>query len=354
MTSDHKYASEVQPAEKLTQWAAWLSLAVSSAVLGIKFAAYGITGSSAIFSDALESIVNVIAALVALLVMKAVAAPADEDHPYGHGKLEYFSSAFEGGLVAFAALAIGYHAGQGFLEGRVPEAVGAGALLMIVSGAINFALGAYLVSVGRSQRSAALQASGRHVLSDVWSTVAVLGGLLAFALTGWTWVDPAVALLVAVLLLIQGARIVRESIGGLIDEIEPSSLTEMARAFTDSRKPGIIDIHQVKVIRSGRFHHIDAHVVMPEFWDVSTAHRVTEEFEAEVVKRYSYDGEMAIHLDPCGRNYCKVCSLPDCPVRAAEFVAEKEFIASHIILSPADILENTKAKVGDTSAERKA
>jgi cation diffusion facilitator family transporter len=324
----------MEVSEKIVFRAAQISFFVSVAVLLIKIFAYFKTGSTAVLSDALESIVNVVASFVALLVTKAVQEPADEEHPYGHGKLEYFSSAFEGGLVAFAAIAIGFSAVRAlFLSSQLSQ-LDVGLVIMVVAGLINLALGFYLRTIGRKHHSAALQASGAHVLSDVWSTVAVVTGLLLVKLTGWNWLDPVVAIVVAGLLLRQGYSIARESVGGLIDEMEPEALTQISRSFEDCRIAGIIDIHNLKIIRSGRFHHIDAHVVVPEFWDVLTAHNNTEEFEKAIIHKYPYEGEIAFHVDPCHKQYCRSCEIEECPIRVSPFEKRRDFMASQLIKGP--------------------
>jgi cation diffusion facilitator family transporter len=313
---------------------AWISLVLSIVILAIKFFAYSQTGSAAVLSDALESIVNVMAAIVALVVLRIVSAPADEDHPYGHGKLEYFSSAFEGGLITFAALAIGYSALEAFLRGVPPRNIDIGLLLMILAAVINLLLGLHLMAVGKKRRSEALQASGAHVLSDVVTTGGVLSGLLLVKVTGLAWLDPLTALVVAGHLLYSGAKIVRKSIGGLLDETEDKTLAEIAEALKSHRISGLIDVHNLKVIRSGRFHHIDAHLVVPEFWDMKTTHEVAEAYEKAVVKSYPYDGEIAFHLDPCERLYCLSCDLNSCPVRLQQFKELRPFTFQTLTKGP--------------------
>lgn len=313
---------------------AWLSFLVSGAVLVIKFWGFWITHSQAVLSDALESIVNVAASLLALFIMKKVSEPADEEHPYGHGKLEYFSSAFEGGLIAFAALAIGFGAVEAMVRGQALHELELGLVLVGLAGILNIFLGFYLVRVGKKHKSEALLASGHHVLTDVWSTVGVFIGLILVKITNWVWIDSVVALFVAALLLVSGYKIVRRSIGGLIDEIEPGALQDLAKCFVSHRRPGIIDIHHLKLIRSGRFHHVDAHLVVPEFWDISQAHAAMEEFEKAVVNSYEYDGEIAFHLDPCERKYCQACDLENCSVRQEKFQQLKTYSAASLIQGP--------------------
>ncbi len=291
--------------------------------MAIKFGAYQLTQSTAVLSDAVESIVNVIAALVAVFVMRAVAEPADEDHPYGHGKLEYFSAAFEGGLIAFASLVIAVESVRALLRGEGLHQLDTGAGIMMVAGLMNIGLGLHLQSVGKKHKSEALAASGLHVMSDVWTTAGVIAGLAIVHLTGLSWIDPLVALLVAGQLGYSGYKIVRKSAGALMDEIEPESLLELSKAFQSHRQPWVVDIHNIKVIRSGHFHHIDGHLAVPEFWDVAKTHQYAGKFEHDVVETYPFDGEIAFHIDPCERKYCSHCQMPDCPIRQRPFESVK-------------------------------
>ena len=315
----------------LSRKAALLSFGASLVILALKSWAYVQTGSTAVLCDALESIINVLASGVALMVMRAVAEPADEEHPYGHGKLEYFSSTFEGGLITFAGIMIAREAILAFKGDFVPRNLDFGLLISAGAALANLALGLYLRTVGRRQKSEALTASGQHVLSDVWSTVGVLVGLGLVKLTGLTWFDPLAALVIAVQLSYSGYRIVRRSMGGLIDEVELPTLRQLALAFQKNRGPGVIDIHLVKIIRSGRFHHIDCHLVVPEFWQILQTHELMENFEDAVVSTYPFDGEINFHLDPCFRDYCSICELQDCPVRSRDFAGTREFTAASLM-----------------------
>lgn len=327
-------SSQITARNRATIRASWVSLGFSFIIMVGKFFAYEMTHSTAVLSDALESIVNVIAALVAVFVMRAVAEPADEEHPYGHGKLEYFSAAFEGGLIAFASLAIANEAFRAFASGPTLHQLDVGAMLMVGTALMNLMLGIYLRRIGKSQMSEALSASGTHVLSDVWTTVAVIVGLVVVQITKATWLDPAIALLVAVQLGYSGYRIVRQSAGALIDQMEPESVQELAKAFQDSKEPWVIDVHNLKVIRSGHFHHIDGHLVVPEFWDIAKTHEYASTFERGVVEKYPFDGEIAFHIDPCERKYCEQCEMPDCPVRARDLLTPKVMTVESIIRGP--------------------
>lgn len=302
-----------------SQKAAWLLFVVGVALLIAKFWAFRLTASQAVFSDAMESIVNVAAALLSIVVVTIANRPADKDHPYGHGKVEFFSAAFEGGLITFAALLICVEAIHALVVGRQLHELGVGVMVVIGAGVVNLLLGLFILRFGRRHHSPALVASGQHVISDWWTSVGVALGLGVVWLTGIQWLDPLVGLFVGMLLARTGLILVRRSVGGLLDEEDREILGTLARVIENEQPEGIIQVHHCRVIRSGRFHHIDAHVVVPEFWDVSEAHQYTEEFEAKIMTRYPNEGELHLHVDPCRRAYCMFCSVKDCPIRKRPF-----------------------------------
>ncbi|MGL1932556.1 MAG: cation diffusion facilitator family transporter [Desulfotalea sp.] len=316
--------------------AAWISLLVSAIVMACKFAAFVVSGSEAIFSDASESVVNVLAALMALVVIFNAFKPADSDHPYGHGKMEFFSAAFEGGLISFAALVIIVKAVSALFVGTHVEDLQLGMWLLALSGLINLGLGVYLKRVGRRCQSKALMASGAHVLSDLWTSVGIIVGLVLYVLTGWSWVDPVIAIIVALFLVYTGWKIMREAGRDLLDGQDEELVAKMVILVNKHRFAGIIQLHHMRIIRSGNFHHIDAHLVVPEFWDIATYHKKTERFVKILMGDYEFKGEMCLHIDPCRSAYCSVCDLPNCNIRASEFVSLKSF-AIEEILSPKEI-----------------
>jgi cation diffusion facilitator family transporter len=295
------------------------SLGVSVVLLGAKYAAYRLTGSTAILSDALESIVNVVAALFALGCLVFAARPADRNHPYGHGKIEFFSAAFEGGLIAFAAVLIIYEVVQAAVHGVELRRLGAGVGIVIAAGLVNLALGWYLVRTGRRARSLILVADGRHVLSDFWTSLGIVVGLLLVRVTGFTWLDPVVAALVALNLLWTGLRLIRHAAGGLLDEEDRALLERLLRVLDAHVGGGVIRVHHLRAIRSGRFHHVDADLVVPEFWSVERAHELAERLAVVVMRELGVEGELVFHVDPCRRLYCAMCDVQDCPVRREPF-----------------------------------
>lgn len=299
--------------------AALLSIVVGIALFGVKYAAYAWTGSAAILSDALESSINVIAAVFAFAGLRFASRPADRGHPYGHGKMEYFSAVFEGGLIAFAALVIIGYAVRDLIRGPEVADVELGLLLTLAAGVVNAALGWFLLRIGRRYRSIALVADGQHVLSDFQTSVGVVVGLILVRLTGFAWFDPLAALVVGVSLSVTGYRLVREAAGGLLDEEDPELLKRVVAAFEAVRFPGIIRIHRLRAIRSGSEAHADAHLIVPEFWTVVQAHDAVFEFERRALATCGIGGDITFHVDPCLRALCAVCDLDACPVRERPF-----------------------------------
>jgi cation diffusion facilitator family transporter len=310
---------QLGPDDRKRLTAGCVSFFVGAALMCAKFLAYRLTGSAAIFSDALESIVNVLAAAFAIGSIVSAGRPADRGHPYGHGKIEFFSAAFEGGLIAFAAVAIGYQAIESIIHKPPLRQLDLGLAITIGAGLANALLGWFLLRVGRRTSSLILIADGKHVLSDFWTTVGVVAGLLLVRASGVRWLDPAVALVVALNLARTGFLLVRQSARGLLDEEDQSLLERILRAGEEVRTPGIIRMHHLRAIRVGRSVHVDAHLVVPEFWPVERAHDVAEAFERKVLRRCSAEGEILFHTDPCWKLYCEACELQDCPIRQQPF-----------------------------------
>ena len=226
------------------------------------------SGSTAILSDALESIVNVVAALFALGGLVFAGRPADRNHPYGHGKIEFFSAAFEGGLIAFAAVLIIYQVVQSLISGIEVRRLEVGLLIVLAAGLVNLVLGWFLIRTGRRHESLTLVADGQHVLSDFYTSVGIVVGLLLVRATGIAWLDPLVAAIVALNLMWTGVRLVRQAAGGLLDEEDTVLLNRLLEVLRGHIGQGVIRVHHLRAIRAGRFNHVDAHLVVPEFWSL--------------------------------------------------------------------------------------
>ncbi len=324
-------SSELSPGELRTRLSvAALTFVVGIVILGVKFWAFHITHSQAIYSDALESIVNVVTAVVGFAVIYYSSQSPDEDHPYGHGKVEYFSSAFEGGLIFFAAIFIFAEAVKAQLHNETLTNIDRGAFMIALCGLGNLLFGLFLKSVGKRTASPALQAAGVHLLIDFWTTSAAIVGIILVKYTGIQWLDRAVAVLLGIHMSFSGLKLVKKSATELMDAENPELLGQLAKIFEAHAGDGIIQIHHTKVIRSGWFHHIDGHAVVPEFWKVEQAHDRLDVFEHQVIKAYPYGGEVNFHLDPCKRKYCSVCDFKDCPVRAKPFEARMPVVLEHL------------------------
>lgn len=307
------------PEDRLRVRAVSISLAVGIALLLVKYFAWVATGSAAILSDALESITNVVGAAFGLAGILFARRPADEGHPYGHGKIEYMSAVFEGGLIAFAAVLIVWFASQELVFGAEVEQVDLGLLLTVAAGLVNAVLGLYLIRSGERTNSITLVADGRHVLADFKTSVGVVVGLALVRSTGWPVFDPLAALAVGLNLAWTGARLVRHGAGGLLDEEDTELLGRMVAAFDAEAFPGIIRLHRLRAIRSGAVTHADAHLIVPEYWTVETAHEAVNGFERAVLERGEVDGEIVFHTDPCRRALCRICDVSDCPIRMGAF-----------------------------------
>jgi cation diffusion facilitator family transporter len=285
--------------------AAITSLVVGFAIFLAKTIAYWRTGSSAILSDALESIVNVVAAAFGVYAVRFAAMPADHDHPYGHGKMEYLSAAFEGGLVGFAALTIVYSAVRALLEPPHLRSLDQGMILAAVAAVANLLLGLWLLRTGKAAESPTLVADGHHVLSDVWTTAGAIVGVAIVRLTGIAWIDPLVAILLALLLLRTSFKLVLSSANGLMDREDPELLQRLVDAFNASEVEGIGGVHHLRAIRSGDVVHVDAHVYVPHHWTVARAHAAAHELEESVKDKSGLNGEIALHFDTAGDDWVR-------------------------------------------------
>jgi cation diffusion facilitator family transporter len=303
-----------------------LSIVAGSCLLGLKYLSYVLSGSVALKSDAIESIVNVVAAVFALGAVVFAGKPADKEHPYGHGKIEHFSAAFEGGLISLAAVFILWEATKGFIYGVELKNLGLGLAVNLFAGALNGVLGWYMLRQGRKTRSKALEADGHHILSDFWTTVGIGIGLIAVKLTGIHWFDPLMAAVVGLLLARTGFRLVKESSQALLDMEDPEMLGKVLAAMNRARSWDIIAVHELRTFRTGRFTHVDVHLVVPEYYPVRQAHDLCEDFGKQALADGNIEGEVHTHVDPCGRIYCDRCPAPNCAIRQAPKTAETTFI----------------------------
>lgn len=269
----------------LARWA-WLSIAAALLTIGLKAGAYLITGSVGLLSDALESVVNLVAAILALVALTIAAKPADDTHHYGHGKAEYFSAGAEGVMIFVAAGAIVWSAVDRLLHPQPLESLGIGLTITLVATAINGAVGLLLIRIGRRHRSITLVADGKHLLTDVWTSVGVVVGVLLVGLTGWLPLDSLVAIAVGINILVTGANLMRHAARGLMDHALPHEDVAVIRrtlaGFTERHAPGELEFHALQTRESGRERFVSVHVLVPGSWTVTRGHDLVEDIESAI------------------------------------------------------------------------
>ncbi|MDP1735263.1 MAG: cation diffusion facilitator family transporter [Sulfuritalea sp.] len=280
----------------LTRYA-WLSIAAAIATILLKGVAWWLTGSVGLLSDAIESFVNLAGAVMALWMLTVAAQPADDDHAHGHGKAEYFSSAFEGFLILLAAVSIGYTAVDRLLHPQALEAVAVGLLVSVVASAINFATARTLMRVGRTHRSITLEADAHHLMTDVWTSVGVIGGVGLVWLTGWLWLDPAIALLVAANIVWTGWQLMQRSAAGLMDVSLPAEQIEQVETLLAGYRGQGLDFHALRTRQAGSRVFVTLHVLVPGSWTVQQGHDWSERIEADIRKALPH-AHVTTHLEP--------------------------------------------------------
>jgi cation diffusion facilitator family transporter len=294
------------------------SFGIGLLLMGVKFYAYGLTHSSAILSDALESIINVVAGAFAMGSVILAAKPPDETHPYGHGKIEFFSAGFEGALIIIAAVGIFKSGMAHLLHPQTLPNLGAGLVLLVGAGVVNGVLGVVLVRVGRGTDSLTLVADGKHVLTDVVTTGGVLAGLLLVQFTGWYRLDGIIACMVGIQILVTGSALVRQSFHGLMDAANPDVLDELSRLLVDNRRACWVDIHQLRAWKAGEHTHIDLHLVLPRDLSLEEAHQEAKDLESLIVRHFRAKASALIHMDPCLDVDCPVCACHLCSTRETD------------------------------------
>lgn len=302
--------------------ASLISIFTGSLICVLKFLGFYITGSRAILSDALESIINVIAAVLAALSIHHGAQEADEDHLYGHWKLEYFSAGFEGALVFMAGIGILITSIPALITGNQVEKMGEGIFLIVIASVLNGLLGWYLVHTGKKNFSAALVADGKHVLSDFYTSLGLLGGLFAVYLTDIPWLDPTIATIMGVWILFNGIQILRESYHNLMDKASPELLESVMEAMRNARPHEMIRPHRLRVRESGPGILLDFHVILPRYLTVEEVHEVEVNFGRKLEEELKRPVDLLLHTDPCIRQNCRICDMPGCKIRSAARVKQ--------------------------------
>ncbi len=292
-----------------------------------KLWAWYITGSVTVLTDALEGIVNVVAGFLGLYSVVLSARPRDTNHPYGHGKVEFITSAVEGTLIIVAGGMIVYEAIHQLLTPHTLSNLNTGLFIIAAAGLINYLAGRYAVKEGKKHHSMVLESAGNHLVTDAYSTIAVIIGISLILLTNnhWPWLDSAVALFFAAITIITGYKVLRRSISGMMDEMDMTLLKKVIDVLQQQRADQWVDLHNLRVIQYGKLMHIDAHLTLPWYRQVVDADREIHALEGLIQSNFSNSVELFIHIDSCMPYQCHLCALKDCPERKEPFKEQQEW-----------------------------
>lgn len=285
----------------------------------IKFGAWYLTDSVAILTDALESTINVISGFVGLYSLYLSSLPRDRNHPYGHGKIEFISASIEGILISVAGVIIIYEAIGNLRNPSPVSKLDYGIYLIAVTAIVNYIMGYYAVSKGRKNRSVALVASGKHLQSDTYSTVGVIIGLIVLYFTKIHWLDSAIALFFAAIIIYTGYKIIKGAISGIMDETDEELLEEVVKILNANRRTHWIDIHNLRIIKYGSTLHFDCHLTVPWYFNIEEGHKEVDILETIIKEHFGESVEFFVHLDACKSYSCKICAKQDCTLREASF-----------------------------------
>jgi cation diffusion facilitator family transporter len=281
-----------------------------------KFIAWVITNSNAIFTDAIESIINVVAGAFGLYSLILSAKPSDEDHPYGHGKIEFISASIEGVLIAIAGIVIIIKSVYNLIYPQELSELNTGIIITAAAGFINFFTGVIALKKGSENDSLVLTASGRHLKSDALSTFAIIVGLILVLITGYIWLDSLVAIVFGVIICITAYRILTQSIAGIMDQSDFVLIARIIDVLDKNRSKNWMDAHNLRVIKYGSVFHIDCHLTVPYYFNVNEAHAETDKLDTLISAIFKNKVELFIHTDACvPPSQCGVCIKDDCPVR---------------------------------------
>ncbi len=300
------------------------------AIVGIvlfvgKLIAWHLTNSDAVFSDAMESTVNIIAAFMGLYSLYLSAKPKDINHPYGHGKVEFVTSGIEGALIIFAGVMIIVESVDSLLHGNTLQKLDWGIFIIAATAAVNYLLGYISYQKGVKENSLVLQSSGKHLQSDTLTTVGVVLSLLLVYFTGLDWLDAAMALLFGGYIILTGYGIIRKSLSGIMDETDTELIEHTVKLLNQFRKKEWIDVHNVRIQQHGSTLHIDGHLTLPYYLELREAHNEMEDLIVKIAKNTERNIEFNFHLDDCKPFSCEICQLADCPARTLPFVKKVDW-----------------------------
>ncbi len=283
-------------------------------ITALKFIAYFITHSNAIYTDALENIINVVAGAFAFYSIYLASQPKDSNHPYGHGKVEFFAVGFEGALIIFAAINIIYKSVYAMFNLQIIHQLDEGIWLSIFAGILNFMIGVYLVKQGKKLNSITLEADGKHLKTDAYTSAGLVLGLVVIKFTSYYFLDSIISLILGFLILYNGYYLIRKSISGLMDETDTTLVNKIVGILEKERKSDWIDVHNLRTQQYGHDLHIDCHLTIPYYYDLVRVHDEVKAIEQLLINNVDNNVELFIHVDPCLPNCCNYCAL-ECPVR---------------------------------------
>lgn len=315
-------ANHIQSKENL-QFQKWI-VGVGILLFVIKLLAWQLTSSVAILTDALESTINVIAGLFGLYSLYLSSLPKDQNHPYGHGKIEFISASVEGVLICFAGLVIVYEAVMRMNHPTQIQQLDYGIFLVFSTALINYFLGYYAVKKGKKNHSLALISSGKHLQTDTYSTFGIILGLMILYILEVAWIDSAIALIFAGFILYTGYKIIKESVSGIMDEADEVLIEELVLFLNENRKQEWIDIHNLRIIKYGATLHIDCHMTLPWYYNLIEGHKEVDALEELLQNHFGNRVEVFVHIDPCVPDACEICQKKDCFYRQKE---QKEIIS---------------------------
>jgi cation diffusion facilitator family transporter len=295
-----------------------------------KLWAWHLTHSVTILTDALESTANVIAGFIGLYSVILAAKPRDLNHPYGHGKAEFVSAAVEGSLISIAGLLIIWEATQQLLHPKTLHKLDVGIYLVIITGIINCFVGLYAIRIGKQHRSVTVESAGRHLMSDAYSTFAIVIGLILLYFTKWMWLDSVVAMVFAVFIIYTGYKVIRRSLAGIMDEADEKLLKGVIDLLQQIRQPQWIDLHNLRVVQYGDVLHVDAHMTLPWYYQVRDAEREIHDVEDRIRAHFGSKVEVFIHIDACMSYSCKLCALEECPVRQEVYRGQLQWTLENV------------------------
>lgn len=311
---------------KIQRWVAVLSVSL----LLVKLVAYYLTNSVSVLTDALEAIVNVVAGFFGLYSLTLSAKPRDADHPYGHGKIEFISAAVEGVMIVVAAVVIVIESIRNLLNPLPLQQLDIGILLISVTALANFVVGALCIRTGKNNNSLALQASGRHLQSDTYTTIGILVGLGLIYITDILWLDSVVAMAFSLFIMYTGLKILRSSLAGIMDERDQKLLAQMIEAVNKGRSNNWVDLHNLRIIKYGSVLHIDCHLTVPWYLNVHEAHSEIDKLGKIIRDKFGSSIEFFVHSDGCLPIGCPICIKEDCPVRYHTFKKKIEWTVENV------------------------